>query len=201
MSTNVWSDEKKSATSSNVQQDQKTKKSPIKVSDVYVGVISIVVGLFALLAIVTQVHDFFTKSLLIVSVLAITGYPASVLIRILNKDSLKIKKTIKMTAQLPLQEILKLVMEWSHTIHGRLLPIILFTLVIKVFSGVELIALIIIEVLVSGISAIIFLLVISRMGFVRALFDGKLVAVSLISLLIGIGLGRMTCSEKILKVN
>src|SRR5690606_27279042 len=171
MSTHVWSDEKKSATTSNVQQDQKTKKSPIKVSDVYVGVISIVVGLFALLAIVTQVHDFFTKSLLIVSVLAITGYPASVLIRILNKDSLKIKKTIKMTAQLPLQEILKLVMEWSHTIHGRLLPIILFTLVIKVFSGVELIALIIIEVLVSGISAIIFLLVISRMGFVRALFD------------------------------
>jgi hypothetical protein len=85
---------------------------------------------------------------------------------------------------------------WSHTINGRLLPILVFAFSIKIISGgtVSFTALIIISTLTSAVSGGIFLLVISRVGFMRALLDGKGLAIAVVAFLLGIWFGRSTCT-------
>lgn len=79
-----------------------------------------------------------------------------------------------------------------HTIHGKIIPVLIFTFVVKMVTGVSLLALIVISILVAFVSACIFLVVISRMGFLRAVFDGRTAAVGALCLILGIFIGRAT---------
>lgn len=83
---------------------------------------------------------------------------------------------------------------WLHTIHGKIIPVVIFTLVVKVVTGVSLLALVVISVLIMIISSCIFIVVISRMGFIRALLDGRTAAVGALCLIIGIFIGRVTAT-------
>jgi hypothetical protein len=87
---------------------------------------------------------------------------------------------------------------WSHTINGRLLPILIFLFSIKIISGasVSFVALIIISTLTSAVSCGIFLIVISRIGFMRALLDGKSIAIGLVGVFIGVMIGRQIPSTQ-----
>jgi magnesium-transporting ATPase (P-type) len=113
------------------------------------------------------------------------GYPSRYLFYVFSADFSQLKKSLGKFQNLPQEEKLLRFVNWSHTPHGRILPIILFTYLIKIVTGTSFLALIIISVLVSFLSAIIFFLFISRLGFLRALFDGKSVALILTSFLIG----------------
>lgn len=81
-------------------------------------------------------------------------------------------------------------LHWSHTWNGRILPIYLFILLVKISSGVSLIILIVIMILTSIVTWIIFLFCISKIGFLRALFEGKIIAVASISFLLGYLMGK-----------
>lgn len=81
-------------------------------------------------------------------------------------------------------------LHWSHTWNGRILPIYLFILLVKLNSGISLIIFIVIIILTSIVTYIIFLFCISKIGFLRALFEGKMIAVATISFVLGYLIGR-----------
>jgi hypothetical protein len=76
-------------------------------------------------------------------------------------------------------------LHWMHGWTGRIIPLMGLILIIKVVGRVELTVLLLIAVISILFSSFVFLVGISRMGLVRALLEGRVLAVALVSFLFG----------------
>jgi hypothetical protein len=164
------------------------------------GIFSIILALFGSTYMFEHFNsDGLSRFLAVICIIAITGYPGLKFLMMLNRDSYKIQRELMRFIHLAMTDheaVLSILINWSHTMNGRFLTTLIFVLSIKLVTGVSFAPLLITGLLVSIISVVIFLMVISRMGFFRALFSGNVVAVGLCALLVGVLIGRQSCGVK-----
>lgn len=175
-----------------------TRPQPkVSYSRLYFSILSFVVTFAVSMFIYRHVEDTISKVTALAIVIPSLGYPTLYLLKCFMHDVPFIEKSIRLLWDLRFNEILISFVKFSHTPHMRVLPIIGFSLIIKILSGIPVLG----AAFVMGMSVVAttftFLIFVSKMGFLRALLDGRSVAVGLICFLIGIWVGRSTCSVKI----
>jgi len=151
---------------------------------------------FAFLVVVTVLSWHYvegvTSAIFSIFVISLTGYPALNFASLLLNDLDLVWGAIYYVIKLPREQAVALFINWSHTKEGRFVPIVLFALSIRIITGVSMPALLVTSMLGACVSSVIFIVIISKLGFLRALFDGKSLAVGLSALCIGFIIGRST---------
>jgi magnesium-transporting ATPase (P-type) len=190
LSTNAWTDHEK-------QKEKEQVAAALEdVKNAVIGIITIILGIaafFLALQLTQEFHIRFGIGIVIITAIWFSGRALLVMI---HRDMNHMRNTINWkTFTNDTTGTVKKFIAWSHTKNGRLLPILVFTFAIKIITGrsVQFIALVIISALTSTASIGIFLVVISRRGFMRALLDGKGIAIAVVAFLLGIYVGRITC--------
>ncbi|KAL9641831.1 hypothetical protein ABK040_011816 [Willaertia magna] len=167
------------------------RKGKLNKARFFISIFSIVITFTLSLFITKYIEDQLFRIISLCCTIAILGYPSLYLFKILAHDFTFIEKSIKyLFTELSTEEIILQGVKFSHTPHLRILLVILFSLFIKIVSGIPLLggALVMIMSLIATI--IIYVVFVSRMGFLRALLDGRSVAVGFICFLIGVWIGR-----------
>lgn len=210
LSTNSWSDS--SSPSSTVlpssplevydevlarEDDSTTKRDVMNsrspkgaVLTVIVGLLCTTISLVGSLYFVQNTSDGLMRFIGVAAILTAGAYPSLGFYAILNRDLRFLFELRRLKTMGNMGNIMESLIEFAHTKHGRILPILLFSLVLKLVSGISLVALLCIAFLVSLSSVVIFLIFVSRVGFLRALLDGRAAAVAIISFAIGVYVGK-----------
>jgi len=201
LTTNTWSDDEDVVTFKNQPEKYKNPTEPriprvrISYARLYISIFSFVVAFAAALIINKRVEDQLTRMIALSVVVPILGYPSLYLLKCFSHDMPFVEKAIKSLWDQRFNDVVLNFVKFSHTPHMRVIPIIGFSLIIKIVSGIPVLG----ACLVMGMSVIAtiltFLIFVSRMGFMRALLDGRSVAVGLICFLIGIWVGRSSASK------
>ncbi|EFC37819.1 predicted protein [Naegleria gruberi] len=199
LTTNTWSDDEEVITfqnqldkfknSSDIAASPK-RTTKISYSRLYLSIFCAVATFAISLFINKRVEDQITKFTALSVIIPTLGYPAIYLFKCFVHDLPHIENSISKLKELEFSKLVVEFVKFSHTPHMRVLPVIAFSLLIKILSGIPVIGAVTIMTL-SGIATVFtFLVFVSRMGFMRALLDGRSVAVGLICFLIGIWVGR-----------
>ncbi|KAL0476680.1 phospholipid-transporting ATPase [Acrasis kona] len=195
LSTNAWTDHHKHSTF-NIKSPEhfEHQQQALEPEDV----LGIVLGLMSLIGAVLSVFFAYRFGsifhLVAVVMVGASCYLSRNLLYVITKDLMHAREQIQHMLKSGGQPRIDKFIAWSHTKNGRLLPILVFAFSIKLISGggVPFIALIFISALTSAVSGGIFLLVISRIGFMRALLDGRSMAIAVVAFALGVWFGRGT---------
>jgi len=126
--------------------------------------------------------------------LCVFGYPTLQLLQFMVHDLSAFFRNLAKT-EFSLEKLVSFFVTWSHTPGGRFLPLVFFGTAISIVSGVSMVGLLLTSFCVAIVSVIIYVVAISRMGFLRALFEGRSQAVGLIALIVGVWVGRSTMEK------
>lgn len=204
LSTNTWSrDYEDDDESAKDGADEKNVRSPtssprknirqkiFNQGSIFAGVIGTTFSALTITAVVKgYVSDTTTLFGCLLSVI-IFGYPTLHFLQIMAHDLAIFSRAVAKTG-LSLEKLVSVFIQWSHTPGGRFLPLVFFGIAIALVSGVSMVGLLMTSFCVAVVSAIIYVVAISRMGFLRALFEGRSLAVGLIALIAGVWVGRLT---------
>jgi magnesium-transporting ATPase (P-type) len=160
---------------------------------------SIILSIFAsIYALQYYAHaDVSTKAFVIFCIVGtVAGYPGLKLLRVLDRDYRKIMRDTMWLYRLlrhDTGQFISIVIEWGHTKHGRCITTLLFLIVVKLFTDVSFIAIMVIGLLVSVVSLIVFTLItLSKISFMRALFNGKPQAMFVTGVVVGVALKSLS---------
>ncbi len=108
--------------------------------------------------------DTTTQFLCLVGI-CVFGYPALYLVQFMANDFFVfITQTAK--TEFSLEKLVAFFINWSHTPGGRFLPLVFFGVAISFVTGVSMVGLLLTSACVGIVSVFIFIVVISRMGYV-----------------------------------
>ncbi len=196
-STNIWKQQaQEDCDTNNLLQTNQTKTTPKRVvsqgdlASAWMGVFSILLTFAVVLLAGYYIEDPLTEVLAQISIVAVFGYSATKLFSFLNDDMNGIVEDVLGFWKLPTETKVSHVIQWTHSLHGRMIPILFFLFVGKFLNQVPLIGISIAVVLSSLASGLFFLLAISRNSFLRAFFEGRVLAVMLVSFTVGVFFGK-----------
>jgi magnesium-transporting ATPase (P-type) len=203
MATNLWSNDKSSTTTTQSTDNQSESSNAIRYRDTVIiacaGLFSIITACFASVYVLRYPGwDTLTKSLSVLSIFTLSGYPGLKLLNLLDRDAHKIKRDVNRLIHLAFtnrNELLNILIKFSHTKNGRFVTTMLFAVAIKFVTGESFAGLLLTGFIVSLVSVVIFLVLISRMGFLRALFNGNVLAVAFFFFMCGMAIGRSTAKS------
>lgn len=191
LSTNTWSDSAESnVDGADAQRSQShfPIKKMFKKDSVFAGVSGATVTSLVIVAFLKGYASDPTTKVACLFAVVVLGYPTLHLLHLMVHDFAVFVKVLHQS-DVPLEQLVSFFVTWSHTPGGRLLPLVFFGVAISFVSGVSMVGVLLTSFCVAIVSAFIYVVTISRMGFLRALFEGHTVAVGVITLAVGIWIG------------
>jgi magnesium-transporting ATPase (P-type) len=154
-------------------------------ADLWFNLFSILTSGMVIILMIKYLESSIMVNSLILMIFVSIFYSSLSFLKLINAHVVNsVKYFIQCVKETPADLIRNLVF-WTHSWNGRIIPSLLFICIVSLYSGTSFLSLLLIGFLVSLITWMIFVMIISKKGFLNSLFEGKVISVAIVSFMLG----------------